>query len=86
MFIPEDEERQRLYVERLLGDADQLSAVFVTWFFTRDYDEFWNAELQYLPNADLLRVWRDTGLYAGDGRPRAALASWRAALARPRTR
>jgi hypothetical protein len=83
-FIPEDEERQQLYVERLLAEADRLSALFVTWFFTRDYDDFWEAELRHLPAASLLRLWRDTGLYAGDGRARPALASWRSALARRR--
>ncbi len=85
-FIPGSEENQRVYVERVLADADRLSAVFVTYFFTRDYDDFWTSEIQYLPEAPLLRLWKDTGLYAGDGRARPALASWRAALARRRPR
>jgi hypothetical protein len=85
-FIPGSEENQRVYVDRLLADADRLSAVFVTYFFTRDYDDLWLSDMQYLPEAPLLRLWKDTGIYAGDGRARAALASWRAALARPRGR
>jgi hypothetical protein len=85
-FIPGTEERQRQYVERLLSEADGLSAVFVNWFFTRDYDDLWEAELKDLPNASLLRLWKDTGVYAGDGRARPALASWRAVFARPRSR
>jgi hypothetical protein len=83
-FIPSNEENQRLYVERLLSDADRLWAAFVCWFFTRDYDEWWESEIRFLPNAPLLRLWKDTGLYRGDGSPRPALETWRAALARPR--
>jgi hypothetical protein len=56
----------------------------VTWFFTRDYDALWEAEMRVLPEAPLLRLWKDTGLYAGDGGARPALASWRRWLARPR--
>jgi hypothetical protein len=73
-----------VYVERLLSDADRLSAVFVCWFFTRDYDDWWESEIQFLPTAPLIRLWKDTGLYRGDGTARPALESWRAALARPR--
>jgi hypothetical protein len=82
--IPGSEERQRAYVEWLLEEADRLSAVFVNWFFTRDYDELWQTHLRGLPHAPLLRLWKDTGLYAGDGRRRSALGTWRAARERPR--
>ena len=34
--------------------------------------------------AVFLRLWKDTGLYAGDGRARAGLTSWRRGLERPR--
>jgi hypothetical protein len=53
-------------------------------FFTRDYDEMWESEIRFLPNNSLIRLWKDTGLYRGDGSPRPALERWRAALARPR--
>jgi hypothetical protein len=75
--IPATEETQRAYVTRLLAEAGRLEAVFVTWFFTRDYDELWESDIRHLPNASLLRLWKDTGLYAGDGRPRPALTEWR---------
>jgi hypothetical protein len=84
VLIPGTEDDQRLYVERLLEDAERLRALFVTWFFTRDYDELWDAEMRLLPEAPLHRLWKDSGLYAGDGRPRPALNSWRRWLARPR--
>jgi hypothetical protein len=84
VVIPSSEEDQQAYVERLLSDADRLSALFVCWFFTRDYDDFWEAELRHSPDANLIRLWKDTGLYRGDGTPRPALESWRARLARPR--
>lgn len=84
-LIPASDETQRLYVERLLADAERLAAAFVTWFFTRDYDTFWEAELRLLPQAPLLRLWKDCGLYAGDGRPRPGLTAWLQALVRARS-
>ena len=83
-FIPADTVAQQKYIKRLLQDADKLSAEFVTLFFTRDYDDFWQAELSALPEAPLLRLWKDTGLYDGLGNARPALDTWRAVLARPR--
>jgi hypothetical protein len=83
-FVPASEQAQRAYVERVLGEADELSAVFVVWFFSRDYDEFWNEELRFRPEAPTLRLWKDTGLYSGEGIPRSALVPWRERLSRPR--
>jgi hypothetical protein len=75
---------QRAYVERLLREAEALDAAFVTWFFTRDFDEQWLQQLADSPLAPTVRLWRDNGLYAGDGAPRPALDAWRQALARER--
>ncbi|MGE0452537.1 MAG: hypothetical protein AB7O37_04925 [Vicinamibacteria bacterium] len=83
-FIPASEQAQRRYVERLLGDAERLDAVFVSWFFPRDFDDFWDSHIRLLPNAPLLRLWKDCGLYAGDGRERPGLGVWRDWLARRR--
>ncbi len=77
-------ETQRAYTERLLAEADSLQARFVVWFFTRDYDEFWETYMQYIPEAWLVRLWKDSGMYDGAGSPRPALTVWRTALARPR--
>jgi hypothetical protein len=82
--ISANEETQRKYLERLLADADRLDPVFVCWFLSRDYDDLWDSELQYLPNAPALRLGKDTGLYRGDGTPRPALQLWRDSLALPR--
>lgn len=80
------EASQRAYVSRLLADADDLSAAFVMWFVSRDYDDLWESYLQFQPNAALLRLWRDNGLYTGDGHPRPARETWRGWLARRRIR
>jgi hypothetical protein len=74
---------QRAYVERLLGDMDRVHGAFVNWFFTRDYDAFWESDFKNSPDAALVRIWKDDGLYAGDGTPRTALAAWRGFLGRP---
>jgi hypothetical protein len=78
------ETKQRLYVQQLLAEADGLEVAFVNWVFTRDYDDFWETQLQYLPSAPLIRLWKDTGLFDGRGRARPALTPWREALARNR--
>jgi hypothetical protein len=84
VFIPASEETQRQFVEWLLGQGERHRAAFVNWLVSRDYDDLWAAEIQDLPAAPLLRLWKDIGLYRGDGSPRPSLDVWRAALARPR--
>lgn len=77
--IPATEQDQADYVLRLLAEAKDLDAVFVNWFFTRDFDELWESDFQYLPYPDnaIVRIWRDTGLYDGTGVPRTGLFTWR---------
>jgi hypothetical protein len=77
ILIPATEETQKAYLERLLSDSDSLSAAFVCWFFTRDFDEFWESDLQFSPIAATVRLWKDSGLYDGQGNPRPALTLWR---------
>jgi hypothetical protein len=85
VLVSADPARQQQYVERLLAEASALDARFVTWFFTRDFDVFWDSTFQFLPEADLIRIWKDTGLYDGTGNPRPALVPWQQDLARPRS-
>lgn len=75
---------QKRYVEFLLSSTEALSGRFVNYFFSRDFDAFWNNVLIDDPNAPLIRLWRDTGLYDGSGVPRPALSSWRSVLSRRR--
>ena len=86
VHVPADPDAQRRYIVRLLKEMDALSPEFVTLFFSRDFDNFWESDFQYYPQPDvqLIRSWRDTGLYDGDGNARPALTPWRNALARPR--
>jgi hypothetical protein len=83
-FIPETPARQQAYMEFLLGECRTLNAVFINWFMTRDYDDLWTAEIQFLPEAPLVRLWKDIGLYEGAGNGRPALTTWRSSLALPR--
>lgn len=84
VFIPSSEEEQRVYVEWLLGQAERHQAEFVNWIIPRDYDDFWASHLESAPDAALLRLWKDIGLYRGDGTPRPGDDVWRAWLGRPR--
>jgi hypothetical protein len=82
--IAADDSTQLAYVRRILDECDRRGAAFLCWFLSRDYDEFWETDFQYEPNASTLRFWRDTGLYAGDGTARPALGAWRQGLGIPR--
>jgi hypothetical protein len=79
--IPATEETQLQYLERLFEDCNYLDAHFICWFFSRDYDYVWEDYFQYEPNAGVLRTWRDTGLYDGDGVARQSLGLWLNVLA-----
>jgi len=82
--IPETPARQQAYMEFLLRECATLDAVFINWFMTRDYDDLWTSEMQFLPEASLVRLWKDIGLYDGAGNGRPALETWRSTLALPR--
>jgi hypothetical protein len=85
IIAAENPQRQQRYVQFLIDEMDRLNGRFITWFVTRDYDDLWESHVQYFPEARLIRIWRDTGLYDGQGNPRPALDTWRAALKRPKT-
>ena len=74
---------QRAYVDFVVDAIGKTNAKFVCWFLARDYDQLWTSELKSDPNASLLRIWKDIGLYDSTGTPRPALTSWRNALAHP---
>jgi hypothetical protein len=84
IIAAEDPGRQQQYIQRIIDEMDKANGRFITLFFTQDYDDFWVSDLQFYPNAQLLRTWRDTGLYDGDGNNRPALETWLGALARPK--
>jgi hypothetical protein len=84
LIAAEDPQRQQLYIQRLINEMDALDGKFITLFFTRDFDDLWESNLQDDPSAELIRIWRDAGLYDGPGNPRPALDTWKAALARPK--
>lgn len=80
--IPGSPAWQRAYAEKLLPAAAQHDALFVIWWCVADFDRL----MPYLPEAGrpIARIWRDTGLYDGALRPRPAMTTWDAWLARPR--
>ncbi|MBD3366734.1 MAG: hypothetical protein GF405_01005 [Candidatus Eisenbacteria bacterium] len=76
LTIEATETDQTVYVYRLLDECFFLNAVFVNWFVSRDYDEWWEDELKFSPDAYILRLWKDCGLYRGDGSQRPSLGAW----------
>lgn len=75
--ISADEDTQMRYVQAILAGRLYSEWLFVTWFFTRDFDAYWDAGLSSLSNAATLRIWKDAGLYRGDSTERPALGVWR---------
>lgn len=80
--IPATPADQRSYLERVLALAESRNAEFVTWFFTRDFDQAWDETFSTTPDAPVVRLFRDTGLFDGAGSARSALTPWREALLR----
>ncbi len=72
--------KQDAFLRKMLDACDRHRARFLIWFAIRDYDALWAG---VLGSSELALIWRDTGLYDEAGVERAALATWRAALAVP---
>jgi len=79
LVMPSDAQKQADYITALLNAADHHDVRFVINFVLRDYDRLY----EQIGGGDLAAVWRDTGLYSGDGQPRLALDVWHSALRRP---
>ncbi len=80
--IPATPAAQRAWVDRLLTDMNTLQAPFVNWYFSRDYDALYETTLRSQGDSALSRLWKDDGLFAGDGTPRPSLTLWRSWLGR----
>jgi len=65
--------KQNQYITLMLDKADEYDLKFVVNFVLRDYDALWQAIGS--PD-DLLKVWKDTGLYDEDGNVRIAFQNW----------
>ncbi len=74
---------QYLYHYRILADVQQLQGKFVNLLLPRDYDALWEKIFKDEPDAALLRLWRDMGLYDGAGNPRPAIYLWQTVLNPP---
>lgn len=72
-------EKQADWVRRLLAAAEKGKYPFVVNYITRDYEPLW----EKLGRTDLNAIWKNTGFYGAEGKPRSSLELWKAALARP---
>ncbi|NQW21175.1 MAG: hypothetical protein HQ477_10720 [Chloroflexi bacterium] len=80
LLVAGSEMQQTTYVRTMLDVVDEKEALFMVWFFTRDFDELWDTTLSTHTAAGKLRMFRDLGLFDGNGNPRPALEIWRSAL------
>jgi hypothetical protein len=77
-----DESMQKDYLQRLFEDLDKLNTRFVSWFFPVDYDGIWENVLKDSPDAAVVRLWKDCGLYDGTLKQRPASVLWLEAKAK----
>jgi hypothetical protein len=78
LSVKSDVCEQKEYLEELLQQAKANNYEFIIWWTHRDYDKLW----QIFPDEtkDIGLLWKDSGLLEGDGKERAAMASWKHAL------
>ncbi len=74
---------QARYTDLLLRQANALKAEFVIWFVIRDYDRGMKTLEKMGGVAEAAPIWKDMGLFDGEGRPRPALKVWDAWLRVP---
>ena len=68
-------EWQRQFVELYLPELHQLDAEFVMWFIVQDYDKVWEV-FEQNGLGEELKIWKDTGLFDGEGNARPGLQEW----------
>lgn len=75
------------YLKFVLDESARLNGKYVIWVLARDFDALWNRAAKDAPDSNELayaRLFRDTGLLDGDGKPRKAFETWSAWLKLPK--
>ncbi|MDJ0833144.1 MAG: hypothetical protein QNJ69_06445 [Gammaproteobacteria bacterium] len=73
--------KQDDYIASMLAAANDNNLLFVNWFVLQDYDRL----CDYFGGcSDEDGLWRDTGVYDGDGNSRPSYTTWKSFLDRPR--
>jgi hypothetical protein len=66
------QEKQASFLKAMLETSLTSKPRFICWYAIRDYDQL----CQKMPGIPLMLVWRDTGLFDENGKPRQALQIW----------
>lgn len=74
-IVSGDEKWQTEYVRFILEEANKLNAEYVVWWVSRDYDALWK-KMKKAGFPDEFKIWKDTGLMDGNGKPRPGLSIW----------
>jgi hypothetical protein len=67
------QEKQYEFFNKLFDKAEEYNCKFIINFVIRDYDLLW---LQVGSPDDLAKLWKDTGIYDGDGNARLVRSLW----------
>jgi len=81
--IEANEAWQNEFVTSYLPQLHDLDAEFVMWFVVQDYDKVWEI-FEAIGLGEELKIWKDTGLFDGEGNARSALREWDRWLALPK--
>lgn len=71
--ISGSQEKQKLFFTKLFDKAQKYNCRFIINFVIRDYDILWQ---QIGSPDDLYKLWRDTGIYDGEGNERSIKNLW----------
>lgn len=78
LFIPGDENEQRIYLETLLENAQEQEYEYAIWWTHRDYDALW--EVFPEDQKDFGQLWISTGIVNENGELKASWESWEKAF------
>ncbi len=83
VWISSDPQSQKVYVERLLKEANALNAEFVVWYVPVDYDLLWE-KMKAQGMDTWFAQWMRAGLWQADFSPRPGFEIWNFWLNLPR--
>lgn len=67
------QEKQKLFFSKLFDKAQKYNCRFIINFVIRDYDQLWQ---EIGSPDDVYKLWKDTGIYDGDGNARIIKNLW----------
>jgi hypothetical protein len=84
--IKSSEQDQLMYLQFLFNEMQNLNAEFIIWFVPIDYDDLWSVLKWLVFFNPMYTIWKDTGIWDGEVRPRLSKDYWDKWYKLPRTK